>query len=96
MALALVFVELIDIDEDASLLHCSKLVVDGGAKDEHRGREVHVGIDKWGNVAAAVAHLGVEKIRKLERRRDELIPQGGILPIIDKVDKNNRKCHINL
>ena len=60
MALALVFVELIDIDEDAGLLHSSKLMVDGGAKDEHRGREVHVGIDKRGNVAAAVAHLGIE------------------------------------
>ena len=60
MALALVFVELIDIDEDAGLLHSSKLMVDGGAKDEHRGREVHVGVDKGGDVATAVAHLGIE------------------------------------
>ena len=60
MALALVFVELVDVDEDAGLLHSSKLVVDGGAKDEHRGREVHIGIDKGRDVATAVAHLGIE------------------------------------
>lgn len=60
MALALVLVQLVDIDEDAGLLHRTKLVVDGGAKDEHRGREVHVGIDKGRDVAAAVAHLSIE------------------------------------
>ena len=60
MALALVFVQFVDIDEDAGLLHLAKLVVDGGAKDEHRGGEVHIGIDEWGDIAAALAHLGIE------------------------------------
>ena len=60
MALALVFVQLVDIDEDAGLLYLAKLVVDGGAQDEHRGGEIHIGIDEWGNIAATLAHLGIE------------------------------------
>ena len=60
MALALVFVQFVDIDEDTGLLYLAKLVVDGGAKDEHRGGEIHIGIHEWGDIAATLAHLGIE------------------------------------
>ena len=52
MSFAFVLVQLVDTDEDASLFYGSELVVDGGAKDEHRGGEVHIGIDKWRDVAS--------------------------------------------
>lgn len=60
MSFAFVLVELVDTDEDASLLYGPELVVDGGAEDEHGGREVHIGVDEGRYVAAALAHLGVE------------------------------------
>ena len=56
MALALVFVQFVDANEYAGLLHSTKLVVDSGAEDEHGGGKIHVGVDKWWNVATSLAH----------------------------------------
>ena len=60
MTLALVFVQLVDVDEDAGLFHFAELMVDGGSEDKHRRRKVHIGVHQWGYVATALAHFGIE------------------------------------
>ncbi len=52
--------DLVDGDEDASLLDVAEAVVDGGAKHAHGGREAHVGVDEWWNIVPARANLSVE------------------------------------
>ena len=67
MPFAFVFVQLIDADEYTGLLHSSKLVVNGRAKDEHCGRKVHIGIDEGRYIAAPLPNLGIEHtVVKLE------------------------------
>ena len=60
MALALIFMQLINANEYAGLLNFAELMVDGRAKDKHGGREIHISIDKWGYIATTLTHIGIE------------------------------------
>ena len=60
VSLALVFVQLVYMDEYAGLLYIAKLVVDGGAEHQHGGGEVHVGVYQGRYVASSLAHLCIE------------------------------------
>lgn len=56
MSFSLIFMQFVDTDEDACFFHFSKFVVDRCAEDEHGGGKIHVGVDKWWNVATSLAH----------------------------------------
>lgn len=52
---------LVEVDEDAALLHVAELVVYSGAEHAHGGREAHVGADEWRDVYILAADVAVEK-----------------------------------
>ena len=51
---------LVEVDEDARLLHVAKLAVDGRAQQQHLGRQAHVGVDQRRDVDAVLADEGVQ------------------------------------
>lgn len=60
MTIFLLIGDFIDVKKDAGFFNRAKLMIDGGAKNAHCGRQVHVGIHQGGNVDAMLANKGVE------------------------------------